>query len=75
MSGYDIVTAKLQGPVVKLPELQVAVAVDAWVWSFTVLIRINEAVNDLCLKISLEIKYIIRKSQYMGYIPGIFHIA
>ena len=75
MSGCDIVTAKLQSPVVKLPELQVAVAVDAWVWSFTVLIRIDEAVNDLCLKISLEIKYIIWKSQYMGYIPGIFHIA
>ena len=60
---------------VKAVEFQVAVAVDAWVWSFTVLIRINEAVNDLCLKISLEIKYILRKSQYLGYIPGIFLIA
>ena len=68
------IASQLLGPAEKPVKFQMAVTVDAGIGGQTLLVAGYKFLNDLTVKIVLEIKYIVANAQTAGNCPGIFHI-
>src|SRR5437762_2778714 len=71
VSRRDNGTAKRIAPLTQLTKLDLTVAVNTWIRCTAACVRIDELVDDLTLKGSLEIKDIVRNAYSRGDLPGI----
>ena len=74
MACSDIVISEKERPFQKLAELDVPVAINAWVRRLTFLIRICKSLHYVPLKIQSEIEDIVTKTQTLRHYLRIFHI-
>ena len=75
MACHDIITAKLLHALIKIAELDVSVAVDAWIRSPALFIRLNKSLHDFLFKFIFEVEDIKRNAKPPAYTFRILNIG
>ena len=75
MPGHHAVAPQLQSAAEKPVEFQIPVAVDAGVGSAAAFVAADKFLDDLPLKIVLEIEHVVGNSQTSGYAAGVLHVV
>ena len=75
MPGHYIVALQLQSTAEKPVEFQIPVAVDAGIGSSAAFVAADKFLDDLPLKIVLEVEHVVGNPQTSGHAAGILHVV